>query len=513
MANRLLVLLTVLGLIGGTAAAQDARSVLQAAAKNMGADTLKCITYSGAGYVGIVGQGFGTSEDWARVELASYSRSINFDARSSREEQVRRQGNFPRRGGGGIPLEGEQRQLLMVLDKYAWNMQGTTGNPAPAAAEQRQLEIWLTPHGFLKGAMAASNPILLSRFEAGQRVNMVSFMVGKYRVNGSIDQENLVTRVQTFIATPFLGDTLHEQIYSVYKDFGGAKFPTNWHFHTNWDNEARKQNANSGHHVFQLNVSNVQPNVCGDALTIPEAVQKATIPPIRVESQKLADGVYYLTGGSHHSVAVEFRDFVALVEAPLNEQRSIAVIEDVKRLFPTKPLRYLVNTHHHFDHSGGLRTYVHEGVTIITHRTNEDFYEQHVLSLAPRTVEPDRLSLYPPDETAELYFFETVDNDRYTLSDGTRNLELYHVQGNPHADGMLMGYLPKEKLLIEADLFTPPAPNAPPAATPSAAAMSLFNNVQRLKLDVAQIAPIHGRVVPWTDFLKIVGKQQGSNQQ
>jgi glyoxylase-like metal-dependent hydrolase (beta-lactamase superfamily II) len=512
MAKRLLMLFTVLGLVVEAPAAQDTRSVLLAAARNMGADTLKCITYSGTGYVGIVGQNFSPLEDWARVELASFTRSIDFDARSSREEQVRRQGTFPRRGGGGIPIEGEQRQILLVRDKYAWNMQGTTVNPAPAAAEQRQLEIWLTPHGFLKGAMAASDAIALSRFEAGQRVNMVSFMVGKYRVNGSINEENLVTRVQTFIATPFLGDTLYEQIYSRYKDFGGVKFPTDVHFHTNWDNEARKQNANSGHHSFQLNVSSVQPNACGDALTIPDAVQKATVPSIRVESQKLVDGVYYLTGGSHHSVAVEFRDFVALVEAPLNEQRSIAVIQEVKRLFPDKRLRYLVNTHHHFDHSGGLRTYVHEGVTIITHRTNEAFYEQHVLSLAPRTVEPDRLSLYPPDETAELYYFETVDNDKYTLSDGTRNVDLYYVQGNPHTEGMLMAYLPKEGILIEADLFNPPAPNAPPPTTPSAASMSLFNTVQRLKLGVTRIVPLHGREVPWTDFLKIVGKSQSSSQ-
>jgi glyoxylase-like metal-dependent hydrolase (beta-lactamase superfamily II) len=510
--SKRLVFVAVLSLTAVTATAQDARSVLQAAARNMGADTLKCLTYTGAGYIGIVGQNFSPVEDWPKIELANYTRTINFDARSSREEQIRRQGNYPRRGGGGIPIDGEQRQTLIVLDKHAWNLQGSNANPAPAAAEQRQLEIWLTPHGFLKAALAAGNPIMLSRYEAGQRVNMVSFTMGKYRVNGSIDEQNLVTRVQTFVATPFFGDTLHEQIYSGYKDFGGVKFPTLFHFHTNWDNESRKVHGNRQHHSFQINVTQVQPNVCGDALAVPDAVQKATLPAVRVESQKLGDGLYYLTGGSHHSVAVEFQDFVALVEAPQNEQRSIAVIEEVKRLFPAKRLQYLVNTHLHFDHSGGLRTYVHEGVTIITHRTNEDFYEQYVLSPAPRTLEPDRLSLYPPDEAAELYFFETVDNDRYTLTDGTRTLELHYVQGNPHSEGMLMGYLPKEKILIEADLFNPPAPNAPPPAAPSAASISLFNNVQRLKLDVSQIAPIHGRVVSWTEFLRMIGKQPGSNQ-
>ena len=90
-------------------------------------------------------------------------------------------------------------------------------------------------------------------------------------------------------------------------------------------------------------------------------------PPVRVTTEKLADGIWYLTGGSHHSVLVEFADHVALIEAPQNEERSTAVIAEVKKLTPTKPIRYLVNTHHHFDHSGGLRTYVAEGATIVTH--------------------------------------------------------------------------------------------------------------------------------------------------
>ena len=103
-------------------------------------------------------------------------------------------------------------------------------------------------------------------------------------------------------------------------------------------------------------------------MPVPEAARTATVPPVRVETNKLAEGIYYLTGGSHHSVAVEFRDFMALIEAPQDERRTLAVIEAVYKAIPNKPIRYVVNSHHHFDHLGGLRTAFHEGATIVTHR-------------------------------------------------------------------------------------------------------------------------------------------------
>jgi glyoxylase-like metal-dependent hydrolase (beta-lactamase superfamily II) len=511
MANRVWGFFIALALFGATASAQDARAVLQTAAKAMGTDTLKCVTYSGTGgYVAIVGQGFSPADDWPKVELANLSRSLNFDARTMREEQVRRQGNYPRRGGGGIPIEGEQRLINLVSGNYAWNMQGTNVNPQPAAAEARQLEIWLDPHGFLKGAMAAKDLVGFERTEGGgERRNILAYTMGKFRIQGSINDRNEVVRIQTFVPTPFLGDTVEEKTYGGYKQFGGVKYPTNFHHHTNWDHELRPQGyfgvPDGGHNSFGITLSNVQPNVCGEAVTVPEAVTKASIPPVRVESQKLADGVFYLTGGSHHSVAVEFSNFVTVVEGPLNEARSLAVIAEVKKLFPNKRIKYLVNTHHHFDHSGGLRTYVHEGAILVAHRDIVPYYYYAVMDLAPRTLDPDRLSLYPPDEFQETYIMEEVSNDKYTISDGTRIMDLHQVQGNPHAVGMLMVHLPKEKLLIEADLFNPPAANAPLPTTASAANTSLYNNVQRLKLDVTQIVPIHGRVFSWADFAKLAG--------
>jgi len=161
-----------------------------------------------------------------------------------------------------------------------------------------------------------------------------------------------------------------------------------------------------------------------------------------------------------------------------------------------------VSTHHHWDHLGGVRAYVQqEGVTIILQESNHLYYAE-VLTVKPWTLKPDRLSLFPPEEVAEGYTFEKV-GQQYVLTDGTKVMEVYNVQGLAHAKGMLMAYLPKEKIVVEADLFTPPAANASLPATVAPSSRTFYNNVQRLKLGVTTIAPIHGgRVYPWADFAR-----------
>ena len=517
MSKTLWSVAAALALMSGTASAQTVQSVLQAASKAMGADNLKCITYSGtSGYVGIVGQAHDIRDDWPKVEISNYIRTINYDAKSSFEDRTTRQGNHPRVGGGGIPLQADQRQQNYVLDKSAWNLVGDKPNPQPEQADLRQVDIWMSPHGFFKGAMLpGANPVLITRYENGaigtmaghryRKLNIVSFTFGKYRINGTFNDENLLERVQTRIPNPVRGDLNYEAEYTQWKEVGGVKFPGNFHNHTDWDNETQAPNYNGGHNSFGLNVTDIKPNECGPALTVPENVQNAKPAVPTVTSTQLAPGVFYLTGGSHHSVSVEFRDYVALVEAPQNQTRTLAVFDAVRKMYPNKPVKYVVNSHNHFDHLGGIRTAFHEGAAIITHASNKDFYKNEVLSHEPWTLEPDRLSLHPPTEYDEGYQFEIVDSS-FTLSDGTRILQVFHVQGSPHAEGMVMAYLPQDKILIEADLYTPPAAGAPMPAQAPAAAVNLYENIKAYKLDVTTIAPLHGRQVPWADFLKFVQK-------
>jgi glyoxylase-like metal-dependent hydrolase (beta-lactamase superfamily II) len=206
-------------------------------------------------------------------------------------------------------------------------------------------------------------------------------------------------------------------------------------------------------------------------------------------------------------VAVEFKNYVAVVEAPIDEARSLAVIAETVKLVPNKPIRFVINTHAHYDHLGGLRTYLHVGATVITHQRNRVFYETELLNYVPRTLQPDMVSLYPPTEISEGYTMEDVD-EKYVLTDGTRNLEIYYVQGlGAHVEGMLMAYLPKEKILVEADLYDLPVSADALPATASVMHRAFYDNVRQLGLDISTIAPIHGRAVPWSDFMKVVGKR------
>jgi glyoxylase-like metal-dependent hydrolase (beta-lactamase superfamily II) len=219
-----------------------------------------------------------------------------------------------------------------------------------------------------------------------------------------------------------------------------------------------------------------------------------------VASTKLADGVWHVAGGSHHRVVVEFNDHIAVVEAPLNDERSLAVLAEAKKLVPNKPVRYVLTTHHHFDHTGGLRTYVAEGATIVTHQSNVPYFEK-VLT-APSTLAPDTLSKNPKPPT-----FQAV-SDKHVLSDGKQVIEVYATSGDTHTKEYTLVYLPKSRILVEGDAYSPGPADAPPPATPPPNAVTLHDEIQRLKLNVATIAPIHGRgAVPIAELRRFIGQK------
>jgi glyoxylase-like metal-dependent hydrolase (beta-lactamase superfamily II) len=502
----------------------DPQPVLQAAVKAIGADKLKCVTMTGTGYAGMVGQAQLNDKnvDWPRGEpLASYTRTMNWESRTMREEFDRKPGRNPAswKHGlgwlGGTPLQRQPRQIFVVNGQHAWHYDGAGTAPRasrPEDAELWQLDLWLNPHGFLKAAMMpGANPRAVWRWELGEmgrdlptttpdKVTIVSIQVmGKYQVDATINKEHMLQRIHTRVPDPVLGDMNYEHEFSneSFVDLGdGMRFPTVWHSHVGWDDNYQAQSINAGHNGFGGTFKDVKANACGQPDAVPDEVRRADF-PVRMDVEKLADGVHLMGGSSHNSVAIEFKDFVAVVEAPLDEKRSLAVIDEVTKLAPDKPIRFLINTHQHHDHIGGLRTYMHIGATIVTQLKNTSFYTRDVLNYAPRTLAPDILSWSPVTELAEGYFYEQV-TENYVLSDGTRSMHMYYVQPLRHADGMLIAYLPKERLLIEADLF-----DTHETPAPSPASTSLLNVVQRLKLDPARIVPIHGKPASWSEFLKV----------
>ncbi len=509
----------------------DPDPILRAAEAAVGSERLRCVTISGNAYAGMVGQQrlSAYEVDWPRGEpLTRYKRVMNWDAGSMLEEFDREPGHNPASWKyglgwrGGTPIQQHPHQIFAINGAYGWAIDGPSNDPVaalPEDAERWQLDLWINPHGFLKAArLPGADPQATWRWELGEmgrdgatvnpeKVSIVSITVlGKYQVDATINSQNLLQRIHTRVPDPVLGDMNYEHEFTndSYVDLGdGIRFPTGWHSHQGWDDNYQAQSVNAGHNAFGGRMADIQANVCGDPFDVPPSVRAATF-PVNVETSELADGVWFLGGSSHNSVAVEFDDYIAVVEAPLEETRNLAVIDAVVRLFPDKPIRFLVNTHQHHDHIGGLRTYLHIGATIITHWKNYDFYTRDVLNYAPRTLRPDMVSLWPPTELAEGYQYETV-RENYWLNDGSRSMHVSYVHPLDHVEGMLIAYLPEERMLIEADLFDSTFIEVMPRTRASAANRSLYRHVQRLGLEVDTIVPIHGRPVPWAQFVALVG--------
>ncbi len=457
---------------GACSQPKTAASVLEGAQTAMGNPT--SIRYSGTGMNGFVGQALTAGEAWPRRDLTAYARTIDYDKRASREEMTFAQAVF-----------GGQQQNAQVVGDKAWNIGPNGPVPQPAAAEDRQLQIWLTPHGFVKGAIASGNAVLAPAAE-GATDSVVSFTaLGKYKVEGTIDATNMVTRVVTTVANPVMGDMALVASYSNYKDYSGVKFP------------ATIAIEQGGFPAWELAISEVAANP-GLELPIPEAVTAAVVPPVQVTSTQLAPGVWHLTGGSHHSVVVEFADNIAVIEAPLSEERSLAVLAEARKLVPNKPVRYLLTTHHHFDHTGGLRTYAAEGATIVTHASNVPYFEKTLV--APATIAPDTQA-----KAQKAPLFQGV-SDTFEITDGKQKVSVYATGGDTHTNEYTLVYLPGPRILVEGDAYSPGPADAPVPPMPPPNAVRLQDEIARLKLNVATIAPIHGRgAVPYAEFRRFIG--------
>ena len=489
-------------LIAGPAVAQDARAILQAADRAVGASQVNSFEFTGKGRVSYLGQNFTPNDDWNRVDLQSYALSIDYPSKSYKEEQVRVQGNNPRIGGGaGFPIVGEQRANAMASGNYAWTM-NAQGQPQAQndQAEVRQLMIAVSPHGFIKAALADPNATVEDRefVTTGRTLHVVGFAMGKYRATGEFNDQNMLERVVTWIPSPMMGDMQVEIRYSDYRDVGnGIKAPYHIHMHEGDHPLVRGMN------YMDVQANDVKVNVQNASLTVPDSVRNAPPPKVNVVTTKLADGVWLLGGGSHNSIAVEMKNFAVLIEAPLDDARTDAVIAETKRLIPGKQIRYVVNTHHHWDHAGGLRAAYAEGATIVTNEMNRNFYERVILVPQSRTLSPDRLSMFPFATTGPGPGKLETYRDQYTISDGDQTVTAYHVQGFNHAADMAIVYLPKSKILINADMGPPPA--GTPAANVNANTIALYNNIKRLKLDVERHVPIHGMPSSQADFEATVG--------
>jgi glyoxylase-like metal-dependent hydrolase (beta-lactamase superfamily II) len=428
----------------------------------MGVAALQSVQYSGSGSAFATGQAASPGGPWPRFELAKYLARVDYTALAMREETVRRDVERPSRGGGAGPFNPSTGQggMRPIPGDVVQTLVSSPSNEAGL------IQVWMTPHGFLKAASTKNVQVMPVRVD-GRALQAVSFAVGARTLTAYINDRNLVERIATITPNPLLGDMPIEAAFSDYKDYSGVKFPT------------RIVQRQGGHPTLDVAVSDVLPNAGLVEVGIPTPRGPETV---KTGLERIADGVWFLTGGAPQSVLVEFGDHVVVIEAPQNETRSETTIAAVKSAMPAKPIRYVVNTHHHFDHSGGLRGYVTAGIPVITHALNARYFAQVLGAKAA---------------------IETVKEKR-VLHDAANTLELHHLRGNLHAETLLVAYLPRQKLLVQADAFHP-RPGAAPLPSPPPYTVNLVENIRRLKLDVARVVHVHGGIDSLATVVKAAG--------
>jgi glyoxylase-like metal-dependent hydrolase (beta-lactamase superfamily II) len=338
----------------------------------------------------------------------------------------------------------------------------------------------------------------------------------KYTDNGSpvelhLDSFNkLPIRVIYKEDDPIYGDTLNEMAFSDWRDRSGVRLP-----------DAQSTFLN-GKKIREERVRNLINNAKIDepALTIPAVIRSQpengqriisqwTLRRIvmgvtyadfgreqRVELAQVAPGVHHIRGGSHHSMVVEMKDHLLVVEAPLFDERSVAVMKALEDKFPGKPVKYLATTHFHIDHTGGLRAYAAKGATLLVHESIVPFVTE--MLERPHTVRPDTLAKGSLTGTIEGV------KDTKVLTDGERTVELRPIE-NDHAKGMLVAYLAKEKIIFVSDLYSPPGPVPNPSVIfERNRATAFYNAVTKAGLAVDTIVGGHGVAGSFRDFEKAV---------
>jgi len=372
---------------------------------------------------------------------------------------------------------------------------GETGNASRVwnrvVIDGRRADVLRHPLTLVRAALDPAATLSKARTQRHERLVDITVAGGPTLTMGIDATSKLPTRVVHVTDVSLIGDAPVETRFADYRPVDGLQLPTR--FTTlidrwlNADIRIRRQALNG-------DVGN---------LAAPAAVATATAPgappPIPVTAEEVGNGIWYMTGQTHNSVLVEFADHLTLVEAP-SEARTLAVIAKARELRPGKPLTTLVETHHHGDHTGGVRAAVSEGVTtIVAHKSIRWFLEE--LLKRPHTIAPDALMKKPQSRRVTYVDVE----DSFVLKDAMNAINLYHVLDSAHADTNLLVYFPNGRILTDADLYFPDDRRTVNESDPQGHATfihSLVVNINHRKLQVDRMMPIHGKLVPYDKFLE-----------
>lgn len=436
---------------------------------------LDSLEYEASGQYYQFGQAPAPELPWPEFKVDGYVATLDFARAAVHAKYHRTQVQEP----GRARPHSEQTMDQYARDGVTWNL---SPDPVamPANLAERNAELWASPQGFLR--MALEQRAKVEVLADGS--TRVSFDLGRYHYEGDLNRASELTRVVTTMDSPVLGDTPIEFRYSEYRDFDGIRFPV------------FIERRVAGLPWYKLTVSNVRINTA-PSFDVPPSVAANPMPSVaRIEVSELAPGVLLFGGGTHNTVVVEQAKGLLVIEAPLGDERSQAILAEIRTRFGARKILGVINTHTHFDHAGGLRAFVAAGIPVITHERNAKYFEaawKH-----PHNLNPDRLAKSP--RRAQFKTF----TDKLLLDDGERPVEIHTIVGSGHNDAFAMVYLPKQRILVEADAWTPTPSGARPPAVVNPLWLNLHDNVQRLHLDVERVAPLHGAPRTMDEFREAI---------
>ena len=454
------------------------RQVVDDAARAMGGESriqaVRSLAMEGEGTNFNLGQDMVPDAATQTFAVTGFRRVLDVAGGRARTEQTRTP-NFAYFAGPAA-----QKQVQGIDGDTGYNVaaNGTATRVAAAAANDRRAEFYHHPLTLLRAALDPAAKLANVRTAGSDRVVDVT-TAGGTTLTLTIDSAGLPSSITSKTDQANLGDVVITTSFADYQDVNGLKLPATFKVKTDDFTTAEIRATKQ-----TLDVDTA--DLAAPAAAASAAAPAPAAPTIAVE--QVGKGLWFLGGQSHHSVLAEFSDHLMLIEAPQSEARTLAVIAKARELQPAKPLTKMVMTHHHFDHSAGLRAAISEGLTVITHAGNRAFVEK--MAARPHTVQPDALAKNPKPVTVE-----TVDEEM-VIRDSAMTVNLYHVAGNPHSDTMLMAYFPAQKVVVEVDAFSPGS-----AVNPYAA--NLLENITKRRLTVDRIVPLHGTIAPFAELKKV----------
>ena len=461
-----------------SSAPPERRVIDDAAAALGGADrilALKAIELTGSGSAPNAGQNRMPDDELPVWKVTEFTRTIDLANSRTRVRQLR-EAQFQFAGAT------VQRTVQGFDGDVAYNAtpDGMMTRAGDAAAHERRIELLHHPITSVRAALDPAARLTNLRSEGNEQLIDITTAKGD-AITLAVDQAtHLPSRVRSMSDNANMGDVAIVTTFTDYQDVQGVKLPQ--HLRTMMDKYLQLESMISNT-VLDGDVSDLEVTASVKSAPAP------TPPPIVVTVEPVAKGIWWLAGsGNHRSIVFEFDDHLTLYEAPLNEARSKAVI-DKARTLSTKPLTTAIVSHHHFDHSGGLRVAVAEGLTIVTHRDNEAFFKD--LLARPHTIVPDALQMKPTPAK-----FEFVD-DQMTLKDKSMEVQLYHLLDNPREGTNLFAYVPRDRILVQADLYDA-------SWNQHLWGENVLTNLAQRKLKIDRDVPVHGVIEPFDQMVKTI---------